>query len=81
MSKILALKIDLRAAEGFGQSLCEIKRRRPSDIILGKIGKLPLIGLVPFELVIGFLKLIKCRNESLWRKTAAVSPKVASFVR
>jgi len=81
MRKVFAFKVDLCAAKGLGQPLCKIKRRGSADIILNEIGKFPLGILVLFELAIGIFQFVECRDKRLGRKTPAVRPEVASFIR
>jgi hypothetical protein len=81
MREVLSFEIYLCAAQGLGQPLCKIKRRRPADIIFYEIGKFPLGILVLFELAIGIFKFVECRDKRLGRKTPAVRPEVASFIR
>ena len=56
--QLVALEVDLRAAEMLGQALGEIERRRPADIMLRrKLSSLGVEGRVGLGLAIGLLQL------------------------
>ena len=79
--QILALEIDLRAAELFGPALGVIDRARPADIMLelrfefGDEGWIVLIARVLFS------KLVERGDKRLGDKHAAVGAEVSARIR
>src|SRR3546814_19142277 len=61
--QLLALEVNLGAAEMLGEPLREIERARPSDIVLQIIGELGREGRVLLGRVIGLLDLEDQRSE------------------
>jgi hypothetical protein len=81
MGEVFAFQVDLAPAQKPGEPLCEIKRGRSADIRSSQMIQIFLKRLVSFCSLIGNLEFVECRNESLWRKSPAVIPEIAFFVR
>ncbi len=78
--QLLALEIDLRAAELFGHALGEIERARPADIMGEQTFQLGVIGRVLAGLVIGFFQRQDQRHQGFGDETAAENAEMAARV-
>src|SRR5262249_2356219 len=79
--QLVALEVDLGAAEMPGETLGEIERARPSAIVGKKIVELCLEGGVGLGLGISPLKIQDQRHESFSHIAAAIEPEMAALVR
>ena len=79
--ELVALEVDLRAAEPLGQPLREVERARPADVVLQVVGELLGEGGVGARLVVGALDLEDQRHQRLGDEAAAVDAEMAAFVR
>ena len=81
VAEVLALEIDLRAAEMVGQPLCEIERRGPADEFPGVVFELGLELLVLLRRKIGGLELGQRGHQRLGSELPAVDAEVSFFIR
>src|SRR5689334_20173027 len=81
MVEVLALEIDLGAAEMRRQPFGEIKRAFAADIILQQAIESGLEGRVLFRRLIGLLKLQDQRHQGFGDITAAIGAEMALGVR
>ena len=78
--EILALEINLGAAEMRGQPLGQIERRRPADVVLQMAVHLALERRIGLGRRIGLLKLEDQRHQGLGDEAAAVDAEVPALV-
>ena len=78
--ELVALQIDLGAAEMPGQPLGEIERARPPDIMFEVIVELGLKGRVGARLAIGRLDREHQRHQGLGDKAPAIDAEMAALV-
>ena len=79
--ELVALEIDLRAAEPLGQPLGEIERARPADVVLEEVVELGLERRVGLRLLVGLLQREDQRHQRLGDEAAAVDAEAAALVR
>ena len=78
--QLLALEIDLRAAEMLGQPLGEIERARAADVVREQAVELGVEGRVGLGLVVGLLQLEDQRHQRLGDEAAAEDAEMAALV-
>src|SRR4051812_32359670 len=79
--QLVALEVDLRAAEMLGQALGEVERARSADVMGQVGGHLGLEGRVGLGLAVGLLELEDQRHQRLGDETAAEDAEMPAFVR
>src|SRR5262249_13595174 len=79
--ELVALEIDLGAAEMLGQPLGEIERARPAHIVLQIAGHLGLEIGIRLGPRIGLLQLEHERHQRLGDETAAIDAEMTALVR
>jgi len=80
MIELLALEIDLRAAEMLGQTLGEIERRRPADIVLEMAVHLGLEGRIGLGVGIGLFEVEDQRHQRFRDEASAEGAEVSAIV-
>src|SRR5439155_19824723 len=78
---LVALQVELRAAEMPGQPLGEIEGARPTDIMVEVIVELGLKARVGLRRVIGGLDREDQRHQGLGDKTSAIEPEMTARIR
>src|SRR5215470_4151087 len=78
--EVLALEINLGAAEMRAQALGEIERRRPAHIVGEVVVHLLAKGYVALRLRIGFFELEDERHQRLGDEAAAILPEMPALV-
>src|SRR6202167_5928987 len=78
--ELLALEIDFRAAEMFGQALGEIERRRPPDIVLEVAVHFGLERRVGFGLSVGLFQIEDQRHQRFGDKASAENAEMPALV-
>src|SRR3954469_9880307 len=81
MVQVLALEIDLRAAEMVREPVGEIERRRPADVMLEIAVHLRAEGRVVLRRRVGALQVEDQRHQRLGDEAAAVEAEVPALVR
>src|SRR3984893_4394339 len=79
--QLLALEINLCAAEVLGEAFGEIKRRRPADIILEVAVHLCLEARIGLGVGIGLFQIEDQRHQRFRDKASAENPEMAVLVR
>ena len=79
--QLLALQVDLRAAEMLGQALGEIERARPADVMRQMAVHLGLEGRVGLGALVFRLELQDVRHQGLGDEAAAEDAEHAALVR
>ena len=79
--ELLALEVDLGAAEVFGQPLGEIERARAPDIVLEQVVELGLESGIGLRLLIGLLERENERHQRLGDEASAIDAEAAALVR
>ena len=80
MVELVALEIDLGAAEMLGQPLGEIERARPPDIVGEQIVELGLEGRIGLGVGIGLLQVEDQRHQRLGDEAPAIEAEMAALV-
>src|ERR1700723_2634075 len=80
MIELLALEVDLRAAEMFGEALGEIQRRRPPDIVLEIAVHLGLECRIGLGVRVGLLQSEDQRHQRFRDKAAAENTEMPPLV-
>ena len=80
MVELVALEVDLRAAEMLGHPLGEIERARPPDIMLQEIVELGLEARVRFGVLVGLLQREDQRHQRFGDEAAAEHAEMAALV-
>ncbi len=78
VQQVLALQVNLRAAELLAQPLGEVKRSRPADVMVQQIIQLRLECSVFLRLRVGRFQLFERRHQSLRNIAATIDPKPAA---
>lgn len=78
--ELFALEVDLGAAQMLGQTLGEIERRGPADIILEIAVHLDLEGRVDLGLGVGFLQIEDQRHQGFGNEASAENAEMAALV-
>ncbi len=78
---VLALEIDLRAAEMRGEPLGEIERRRAADIVAQIAVHLLAERRIVLRLVVGLLQIEDQRHQGLGDEAAAIEAEMPALVR
>ena len=78
--ELLALEIDFCAAEMLGQSLGEIKRRRPADIVLEVAVHLGLERRIGLGVGIGLFQIEDQRHQRLGDEASAENAEMPALV-
>ena len=79
--ELLALEVDLGAAEVFGQPLGEIERARAPDIVLEQVVELGLESGIGLRLLIGLFERENERHQRLGDEASAVNAEASALVR
>ena len=79
--ELVALEVDLGAAQVLGEALGEVERARPAGVVGVEIGQLLLEGGVGFRLVVGALQVEDQRHQRLGDEAAAEHAEEAKIVR
>jgi hypothetical protein len=80
MVQLLALQIDLRAAEVIGEPFREIERARPADIMGEIASHFGGIGRIGLGIGIGLLQVEDQRHQRLGDEAAAIDAETAALV-
>ena len=78
--QLLALEIDFRAAEMFGQPLGEIQRRRPADIVLEVAVHFRLERRIGLGVGVGLLQIEDQRHQRFRDEAAAENAEMPALV-
>ena len=78
--ELVALQVDLRAAQMLGQPLGEIQGARPADIVLQEIFHLGLEGRIVPGLGVGALEFEHERHQRLGDEAAAIDAEMPALV-
>src|SRR6202035_1466815 len=78
--ELLALEVDFRAAKMLGQTLCEIQRRRPADIILEVAFHFRSECRIGLGRSVGLLQIEDQRHQRFRDKAAAENAEMTGFV-
>ena len=79
--ELVALEIDLGAAELLGQPLGEIERARAADIVLEQVVELGLESRIGLRLLIGLFEREDQRHQRLGDEASAIDAEAAALVR
>ena len=79
--QLVALEVDPGAAQVLRQTLGEVQRARPADVVLGEMLELGLEGRVRPRLLVGPLQVEDRRHQRLGDVAAAVHAEVSALVR
>ena len=78
--ELVALEVDLGAAQMLGQPLGEIERARPADIMFEEAVELGLEGGIGFRVLIGLLEFEDERHQGFGDEAAAIDAEQPLFV-
>ena len=81
MIELVALEVDFRAAEMFGQPFGEIKRAWPPGIIPQQIIQFFPESPILLGVIIGLFQIEDQRHQRFGDETAAKYPKMAVYIR
>src|SRR5690606_28559682 len=78
--ELVALEIDLGAAEMLGQALGEIQRARPAGIMGVELAELGMEGRVGLGLAIGLFQIENQRHQRLGDEASAIDAEMTALV-